>query len=61
MKGETDIFLELDKVSRLYPRDISDTPSAILREMLLPRRLLNTPGPDSFFALREVSLRLRKG
>lgn len=61
MKGATDIVLDLDQVSRLYPRDISDTPSAILREMLLPRRLLNTPGPDSFFALRDVSLRLRKG
>lgn len=61
MTGATDIVLDLDRVSRLYPRDISDTPSAILREMLLPRRLLNTPGPDSFFALRDVSLRLRKG
>ncbi|HCY14483.1 MAG: hypothetical protein A2Z93_08525 [Curvibacter sp. GWA2_64_110] len=61
MTGETNIVLELDQASRLYPRDISDTPSAILREMLLPGRLLNTPGPDSFFALRGVSLRLRKG
>jgi ABC-type polysaccharide/polyol phosphate transport system ATPase subunit len=61
MTGESNIVLELDHVSRLYPRDISDTPSAILREMLLPCRLLNTPGPDSFFALRNVSLRLRKG
>lgn len=61
MTDETEIVLALDQVSRLYPRDISDTPSAILREMLLPRRLLNTPGPDSFFALRDVSLRLRKG
>lgn len=61
MTGATDIALELDKVSRLYPRDISDTPSAILREMLLPRRLLNTPGSDSFFALRDITLRLRKG
>jgi teichoic acid transport system ATP-binding protein len=61
MTGETDIVLELDQVSRLYPRDISDTPSAILREMLLPRRLLNKPGPGSFFALSDITLRLRKG
>ncbi len=61
MTSETDIVLELDQVSRLYPRDISDTPSAILREMLLPRRLLNKPGPGSFFALSDITLRLRKG
>jgi ABC-type polysaccharide/polyol phosphate transport system ATPase subunit len=61
MTDESDIVLELDQVSRLYPRDISDTPSAILREMLLPRRFLNTRGPESFFALRDLSLRLHKG
>ena len=61
MTDETEIVLTLEQVSRIYPRDMSDTPSAILREMLLPRSLLNTSGPDSFFALRDVSLRLRKG
>lgn len=58
MSGETNIVLELDKVSRLYPRDISDTSSAVLREMLLPRRLVGKPGPDYVFALFNVNLRL---
>lgn len=57
----TDIALNLNHVSRVYPRDISDTPSAILREMFLPRSLLKTPAPDSFFALRDINLRLFKG
>lgn len=61
MIGEPDIVLNLDQVSRLYPRDISDAPSAVLREMLLPRRLLAATGADSFFALRNVSLRLHAG
>lgn len=61
MTGGADIVLELDQVSRLFPRDISDTPSAVLREMLLPRKLLNTPRSDSVFVLRGVSIRLRKG
>lgn len=61
MTEDIDIALDLDQVSRLYPRDISDAPSAILREMLLPSWLLSVPGPTSFFALRDISLRLRKG
>lgn len=57
----TDIALIFDNVSRAYPRDISDMPSAILREMFFPRSLLKTPTPDSFFALRDINLRLFKG
>lgn len=61
MQENTDTLLHLDQVSRLYPRDISDTPSAILREMFLPQRARQDPTPESFFALRDINLRLRKG
>jgi ABC-type polysaccharide/polyol phosphate transport system ATPase subunit len=56
-----DVALNFDQVSRIYPRDISDIPSAILREMFLPRSLLKTPTPDSFFALRDINFSLCKG
>lgn len=61
MQENTDTILHLDLVSRLYPRDISDTPSAILREMFLPQRARQDPTPELFFALRDINLRLRKG
>jgi ABC-type polysaccharide/polyol phosphate transport system ATPase subunit len=54
-------ILQFEQVSRSFPRDFSDTPSAILREMLLPRRLLRNPGPESFLALRDINLSLHNG
>lgn len=56
-----DTVLSLQNVSRAYPRDISDTPSAMLREMFLPRALLKHAGPEEFFALRDINLNLKKG
>lgn len=53
--------LRLDRVSRIYPRDIADTPSNILREMFLPKASLAKAGADSFFAIKDVSLTLSKG
>ena len=53
--------LYMDRVSRLYPVDIGDTPSSMLREMFLPRSMLNKARSDSFFALQEVTIELQKG
>jgi ABC-type polysaccharide/polyol phosphate transport system ATPase subunit len=61
MTEDSDVILSVNQVSRSYPRDILHAPSAILREMLWPLSLLQAPKPDSFFALRDVSLRLSKG
>ncbi|MBR0566017.1 ATP-binding cassette domain-containing protein [Azoarcus sp. L1K30] len=61
MTQDCDIVLSLDQVSRSFPRDIADVPAAVLREMLWPRSLLNRPRPDSFFALRDITLQLRRG
>lgn len=61
MMREDDIVLELERVCRVFPRDISDIPATIVREMLCPRSLLNPSRPDTFFALRDVSIRLRRG
>lgn len=61
MAKRTDMVLSLQNVSRVYPRDISDTPSALLREMFLPRALLKHAGSDEFFALRDINLDLEKG
>ncbi|MCB1886626.1 MAG: hypothetical protein KDH20_03365 [Rhodocyclaceae bacterium] len=61
MMERPDIVLELDQVGRAFPRDVSDIPSAILREMLWPRSLLNRARPDTFPALQGISLQLQAG
>ena len=61
VEEQADTVLSLLNVSRVYPRDISDTPSAMLREMFLPRTLLKHAGPEEFFALRGINLELKKG
>ncbi|WP_018411136.1 ATP-binding cassette domain-containing protein [Methyloversatilis thermotolerans] len=61
MQDNVPTLLQMEQVSRTFPRDFSDTPRAILREMLLPRRLLRDPGPEFFFALQDINISLTKG
>lgn len=56
-----EIALSFDRVSRSYPRNIFDNPSAILRELVFPYFLLKTPWTDNFFALHNINLSLHKG
>lgn len=56
-----DCILSLEGISRMFPRDVADTPAAVLREMLLPRRWLERCGTHDFPALRDVSLTLPAG
>lgn len=61
MAEKIDTILSLQNVGRIYPRDISDTPMAMLREMLLPRALLEDSRAEDFFALKNINLELKKG
>lgn len=61
MNREPDIMLQLDAVTRAYPRDLSHIASAVLREMLLPMGALRTCPPTHFDVLRNVRLALARG
>ena len=59
--SKNNIALSMNQVSRIYPRDISNIPFAIIKEMLFSKSRLGQVDNNSFFALREISLNLRKG
>lgn len=56
-----DFPLQLRQVSRVFPRDVSQIASSVMREMFLPLGALRRCPSDHFHALREVSLSLARG
>jgi ABC-2 type transport system ATP-binding protein len=61
MLHDKDPVLKIEHVSRCFPRDISNMPSAVLREMFLPRVFINSLRKNHFFVLRDVNLNLFEG
>jgi ABC-type polysaccharide/polyol phosphate transport system ATPase subunit len=61
MLHDKDPVLKIEHVSRCFPRDISNMPSAVLREMFLPRAFINSLRKNYSFALRDVNLSLFEG
>lgn len=55
------LALQIEDVSRTFPRDVSRIASAVAREMLLPLPALRRCPPGHFHALRHVSLSLAAG
>jgi ABC-type polysaccharide/polyol phosphate transport system ATPase subunit len=58
---QPEVLVELERIGRTYPRDVTDTPSAVLRELLLPLSALRKCPPNHFHALRDVDLALTRG
>lgn len=52
--------LHLENINRIFPRDITDISSAILKEMLLPRSQIGKNNLNTFHALKDINLILEK-
>ncbi|MGE3771225.1 MAG: ATP-binding cassette domain-containing protein [Bdellovibrionales bacterium] len=54
-------ILQLENVSRVFPRDATHIPATALRELVLPRSFYGQVRPHSFYAVRDVNLCLQQG
>jgi ABC-type polysaccharide/polyol phosphate transport system ATPase subunit len=61
MQTDPHTLVRLEDVGRVYPRDVADMPSAVIREMLRPLRSLAQCPPRHFHALRGVDLSIATG
>jgi len=52
--------LRLENISRIFPRNITDIQSSILKEMLLPRSYIGGNTLNTFHALKNINITLRQ-
>jgi len=52
--------LQLKNISRLFPRDVSETGSSLYREMIFPKSMIKSNNIDYFHAIKDINISLNK-
>lgn len=55
-----DFILQLKNVSRLFPKDVSDTGTSLYREMIFPRSMFKSNSIDYFYAVEQINISIKK-
>jgi ABC-2 type transport system ATP-binding protein len=55
-----DYVLQLKNVSRLFPKDVSETGTSLYREMILPRSMFKSHSIDYFYAVEKINISIKK-
>ena len=54
------LVLQLKNISRLFPRDVSETGSSLYREMVFPKSMIKSNSIDYFHAIKDINISLHK-
>lgn len=54
-------ILKLENVSRLFPKDVSETGASLYREMMFPKTMFKSNHIDYFYAVERINMSVKKG
>ena len=55
-----DFILQLKNVSRLFPKDVSETGTSLYREMVFPKSMFKSNSIDYFYAVEQINISIKK-